>query len=268
MIGALTKRNSIFLPKNMFARYIAVFIILKLTLGYSTLNNTPSKQNYSFYKDTIDWYDSARNRKIPVAIYRPDAAHSQIAIISHGYNQNEGTPYLGYSFIAHSLASKGYFVVSIQHELPTDSLIPNTGIPQIVRRPFWDRGADNILFVINKLKLTHPDLDFNEITLIGHSNGGDMTALFPQKYPNIVAKIITLDNRRMALPRTLCPRVCSLRSSDFPADEGVLPSKKEIKKFKMQIIPFQNIKHNEMSDNANEEQRKLILDCIFTFLNN
>jgi len=30
-----------------------------------------------------------------------------------------------------------------------------------------------------------------------------MTALNPQKYPKIVHKIVTLDNRRMALPR--CP---------------------------------------------------------------
>ncbi|MBK7227195.1 MAG: hypothetical protein IPH96_17950 [Saprospiraceae bacterium] len=88
---------------------------------------------------------------------------------------------MAYTYLTEYLAAKGFFVVSIQHELATDSLLPLKGNPQIVRRPFWARGADNILFVINELKRTNPDLDFNHISLIGHSNGGDMTALFPRK---------------------------------------------------------------------------------------
>ncbi|MBK8627812.1 MAG: alpha/beta hydrolase, partial [Saprospiraceae bacterium] len=97
--------------------------------------------------------------------------------------------------------TKGFFVVSIQHELATDSLLAIDRNLQIVRRPFWGNVVQIIfLYVINELKRTNPDLDFKHITLVGHSNGGDMTALFPQKYPNIVEKIVALDNRRMALP--------------------------------------------------------------------
>lgn len=218
--------------------------------------------------DTLTLLDQTRNRKVPIAIYNPKTNHAQLVIINHGYNQNEGTPYLGYSHLANSLASKGYFVASIQHELPTDSLIPSNGIPQIVRRPFWERGADNILFVINQLKKSNPSLDFKHITLIGHSNGGDMTALFPQKYPGIVYKIITFDNRRMALPRTTKPRVYSLRSSDQPADPGVLPTEAEQRKYKMTVIKLPNTLHNNMSDNATDKQREEIRDYVITFLNN
>ncbi len=107
-----------------------------------------------------------------------------------------------YSYLAEFLASKGYFIVSIQHELSKDGLMPLSGIPQIERKPFWERGADNILFTIKKLKKTNPELDFNHITLIGHSNGEGMIALFPNKHPGIVDRIITLDNRRVPLPRT------------------------------------------------------------------
>ena len=110
-------------------------------------------------------------------------------------------------------------------------------------------------------------MDFKHITIIGHSNGGDMTALFPQKYPNIVEKIITLDNRRMALPKTKNIKICSLRSSDQPADEGVLPTDVEIKKFGIKIIKLPNTTHNEMDDNANNEQRKEIQNYIMMFLN-
>lgn len=210
--------------------------------------------------------DNARNRPIPIATYFPtrtNGNNQHLVILSHGYGQNQGGSYKRYSYLAEHLARHGFYVVSIQHELPTDSLIPAEGIPQIVRRPFWDRGADNINFVIGVLKAGKI---FHKITLIGHSNGGDMTALFPQKYPGIVQQIITLDNRRMALPRTASPKILSLRSSDQPADEGVLPTPEEQQQFGIQIIRLANTTHNEMDDSATARQRKEINRYILDFL--
>ncbi|WP_428659273.1 alpha/beta hydrolase family protein [Runella sp.] len=227
---------------------------------------------YETKSDTFNLFDQARRRSIPLAIYKPKTAKkiskTKVVIFSHGYGQNKGGDNVAYSYLTDYLASKGYFVASIQHELSTDGLLPLTGIPQVVRRPFWDRGADNILFVINDLKRTNPELDFKHITLIGHSNGGDMTALFPQKYPDIVDKIITLDNRRMALPKAKKPKVYSLRSSDQAADEGVLPTDEEMKKFGIAIIKLPNTIHNNMDDSANEAQRQEIRKYIMAFLNN
>ncbi len=252
---------------------ILCFTLFLLEL-FSSCSSNKYVQTSQFYKaesgfnlDTLKLFDQSRNRVIPIAIYSPKSEENkQIVIVSHGYGQNKGGDYLAYSYLTENLAIKGYFVVSIQHELSTDSLIPMSGIPQIVRRPFWDRGANNILFVIQSLKQSNPKLDFKHICLIGHSNGGDMTALFPQKYPNIVSKIITLDNRRMALPRTNNPKVYSLRSSDQPADKEVLPTDKEQKKFNMKIIKLPNTIHNKMDDNANETQRKEINDYVLSFL--
>jgi predicted peptidase len=250
-------------------KILYIFIIGLLT-NYSMFGKSvEDKSVIVFSLDTLKLYDQSRQREIPTAVYKPktDTTEKQkVVIFSHGYGQNKGGDYLAYSYLTEFLASKGYFVVSIQHELATDSLLPLTGNPQIVRRPFWDRGADNILFVINELKKTYPDLDYKHITLIGHSNGGDMTALFPQKYPNKVEKIITLDNRRMAFPKTKKVQVYSLRSSDQPADEGVLPTEKEIEKYKMKIVKLANTTHNEMDDNANDEQRKEIQKYIINFL--
>jgi len=220
--------------------------------------------------DTLRLYDQVRRREIPIAIYRTEhdeaSGKQRVVIFSHGYGQNRGGDYVAYSYLTDFLASKGYCVVSIQHELPTDSLLPLVGIPQVVRRPFWERGADNILFVMDELKRAHPELDTEHIALIGHSNGGDMTALFPQKYPNRVEKIITLDNRRMALPRTLTPRVYSLRSNDQPADEGVLPIGEEQKRYRMRIIALPNTGHDAMDDNADEVQGKEIRGHVLDFL--
>ena len=247
-----------------------IFTIGLLTSCSTFGKSVEDKSHYEFSLDTLKLYDQSRQREIPIAVYKPTSkvfGKQKIIIFSHGYGQNKGGDYLAYTYLTEYLAAKGFFVVSIQHELATDILLPLTGNPQIVRRPFWERGADNILFVINELKKTNPDLDFKHITLIGHSNGGDMTALFPQKYPNVVEKIITLDNRRMALPKSKKVKVYSLRSSDQPADEGVLPTEKETKKYKMKIVKLTDTTHNEMDDNANDEQRKEIQEYIVTFIN-
>ncbi len=251
-------------------KLLYIFAIGLLT-SYSTFGKSvEDKSHYEFSFDTLKLYDQSRQREIPISIYKPTSKVSvkqKIVIFSHGYGQNKGGDYLAYSYLTEFLATKGFLVVSIQHELSTDSLLPLTGNPQIVRRPCWERGADNILYVINELKKRNPDLDFKHITLIGHSNGGDMSALFPQKYPNIVEKIITLDNRRMALPKSKKVKVYTLRSSDQPADEGVLPTEKEAKKYKIKIVKLANTTHNEMDDNANDEQRKEIQKYILTFIN-
>lgn len=250
---------------------ILYLFTIGLLTSYSTFGKSvEDKSQFEFSLDTLKLYDQSRQREIPIAIYKPTSKVSRkqkIVIFSHGYGQNKGGDYLAYSYLTEFLATKGYFVVSIQHELVTDSLLPLTGNPQIIRRPFWERGADNILYVINELKRTNPDLDFKHITLVGHSMGGDMTALFPQKYPNIVEKIITLDNRRMALPKSKKVKVYSLRSNNQLTNEGVLPTEKEVKKYKMKIVKLAKTTHYEMADNANDEQRKEIQKYILTFIN-
>lgn len=243
-----------------------------MTSCLSDKKTTQKNLTFEVPLDTLVLFDQSRQRDIPIAIYRPDkdeikTKDKKIVIFSHGYYYNKSGSYLKYSYLTRFLASKGYYVVSIQHELSSDNLLPLTGNPQVLRCPFWERGADNILFVINNLKKTNPDLDFKGITLIGHSNGADITALFPQKYPDIVHKIITLDNRRMVLPKSKKLKVLSLRSSDQIADEGVLPTEKEQKMFGITIIKLPKTIHNDMDDNANTEQREEINHYILTFLN-
>lgn len=228
-----------------------------------------SNNHYDVQLDTLDLFDKSRNRKIPVAIFHPKSDkkinNQQIIIFSHGYGENKGGDNMIYSYLTESLASKGHFVISIQHELPTDDLLPMDGDLKITRKPNWERGAENILYVLNQFKTTNPELDFKHLTLIGHSNGGDMTALFATKYPKLVYRIITMDNRRMPLPRVNHPTIYTLRSKNYAADEGVLPTEQEQKKYGM-TVQLTPINHSDMDNDATTEERKIILTYIERYL--
>ena len=249
---------------------LVCFLLLSCATNKKVTIEKFNNQEFEIKSDSANWLDSSRNRLIPVAFYFPivndKISNQQLVIISHGYGENKPFANKSYSYLTEKLASKGYYVVSIQHELPTDDLLPLTGIPQVVRRSNWERGAENILFVLNELKKIKPELDFKHVNLIGHSNGGDMTVLFAHKYPKLVDKIISLDNRRMELPRTSQPKIYSLRSSDQPADEGVLPTVAEQEKFGIKIIKLPNTIHNDMNDSGNKRQKREINAYVLGFL--
>lgn len=253
-------------------RYIQTLIPFSsflFLINCSVKKNISSDKDYEVKRDTLTLFDQSRNRKIPVAYYLPKTGkkiqNQQVVIFNHGYGFNKGGDYFVYSYLTEKLASKGYFTVSIQHEQSTDQLLPTEGNLQIVRRPFWQNGSDNILFVLNELKKSNPELDYKHLTLIGHSNGGDMVALFGNQYPNLVYKIITMDNRRMFLPRTSVPKIYSLRSNDYPADEGVLPTQTEQEKYKMIIQPT-SINHSHMDNKGNDEEKKVLNEFILKYL--
>jgi predicted dienelactone hydrolase len=169
--------------------------------------------------------------------------------------------------LAEHLAGHGYFVVSIQHELPSDSLLPTTGIVRETRRSNWERGVANIHFVLKEMERQHRELDFSHVALIGHSNGGDMSVLFAHTYPTLIEELITLDDRRMPLPRVRQPRISTLRSCDQPADEGVLPTPEERSAFDIHVVDLPGVKHNDMDDDATPEQRALIDSLVLDLLN-
>jgi len=217
---------------------------------------------------TIDLYDESRERAIPLAIYSPSQKTKgcKIVVMNHGYDFNRGGAYKDYSAICRKLASENYFVISIQHELANDDLLAMDGNLYETRMPNWQKGVKNILYTIVEFKELRPDLEWNNVSLVGHSNGGDMAMLFAKDYPQYIKKSISLDHRRMPIPRTTMPRIYSLRGCDFEADKGVLPSDEEQKKYSIKVIKFDNIKHGDMDDKGSPSQHEEINKYILQFL--
>jgi len=164
--------------------------------------------------------------------------------------------------LAADLVARGYLVASIEHlERPGDPAMVNSGDLAVLRRPVWQVGADSIGFVIGEMARNGLSDPSRGALVIGHSNGGDMTMLFAKEHPEQVSVALSFDNRRMPLPRTKHPKVCSLRSSDQVADAGVLPSPAEQAALDMSIIAV-SVKHNDMWDGATADQKAAVLKAV------
>ena len=213
-------------------------------------------------------YDGGRQRPVPVAVYQPETVTGKVKVIifSHGYGQNDGNSFKSYSFLTRSLADKGYCVISIQHELPQDPPLSMEGDFMKTRMPHWENGVANILFIIQEFKKLRPGLDWNNLALMGHSNGGDMSMLFASKYPEMITKAISLDHRRMIIPRIAKPRILTLRGCDYEADKNVIPTLDEQRKYHIGVIPLAGVKHGDMDDKGSREQHERMLNPICDFL--
>src|SRR6202795_2823401 len=182
--------------------------------------------------DTLDLFDAARQRPVAVDVavrrdyeMKADAGYWKlpIAIISNG-NTVKNTEY---SFLANVLAARGYLVASIQQDLPTDPpLVTKIGLPYVGRRAVYEKGEANILFVLAQLKKLQPNADYDHLTLVGHSNGGDIAMYCAKHHPELVSKVITLDNLRVPFVLSNKLKILSFRSDDpkFKTDPGVLPT--------------------------------------------
>jgi pimeloyl-ACP methyl ester carboxylesterase len=90
---------------------------------------------------------------------------------------------------------------------------------------------------------------YNHLTLVGHSNGGDVLMYLAKQHPEIVSKVITLDNLRVPFVPHEGMKILSFRSKDpnFKADPGVLPPPGQIKASGIDIVDT-GAQHNDMSD--------------------
>jgi len=200
--------------------------------------------------ETLDLFDAARQRpvSVDVAVRRDYEMKADdgfwklpVAVISNG-NTVKNTEY---SFLANALAAKGYLVACIQQDLPSDPpLMTKIGEPYVGRLEVYEKGEANILFVLGVLKKMKPSADYDHLTLVGHSNGGDTSMYFAKHHPDIVAKVITLDNLRVPFVTSDKMKILSFRSNDpnFKTDPGVLPSATQAVKNGIDIIktPFQH----------------------------
>jgi hypothetical protein len=223
---------------------------------------------------TLNLFDAKRNRPVAVDLavrrdyeIKADAGYWKlpVAIISHG-NTVKNTEY---SFLANVFAARGYLVASIQHDLPTDApLMTKEGSLYVGRLKVYERGEANILFAIDELKKMQPNADYDHLTMVGHSNGGDISMFFAQQHPELVRRVVTLDNLRVPfVTDDKALKILSFRSHDphFQTDPGVLPTDKGAKEAGIDIVKTE-AQHTDMSDRGPDSVKESIQNSLDKFL--
>jgi alpha/beta hydrolase fold len=187
-----------------------------------------------------------------------------VAILNHGNT----VKFTEYSFLANIFAARGYLVVSIQHDLPTDApMVTKIGELYVGRLPQYQRDVANIKFAIAEMKKVQGNADYDHLTMVGHSMGADVSLYFAKMYPDQIKKVITLDNLRVPFMTDGKFKILSFRSKDpvFKADPGVVPDDEVCEKAGITVVHTE-FQHNDMRDTGPDEAKASIQGMLDKFL--
>lgn len=252
-------------------RGIAVLLSLSAVaaVGYLTVSK------WAIRHETLMFHDETRSNRpveVDIAVRRDRELQAEagmiklpVAILNHGNT----VKFTEYSFLANLFAARGYMVASIQHDLATDApLVTKVGELYVGRLPQYHRGVANIRFAIDELKKVQPNADYDHLTMIGHSNGGDISMYFAKLYPDQIKKVVTLDNLRVPFMTDGRFKIISFRSKDpvFKPDPGVIPNDEICEKAGITVVRT-SFQHNDMRDTGPDEAKASIQEMLDKMLN-
>ena len=250
------------------ALMIVVSVCAMVVAGYFTASK------WAIHHTTLVFYDLLRSDRtvaVDIAVRRDrewqamaDMITLPVAILNHGNT----VKFTEYSFLANIMAARGYMVVSIQHDLDSDEpMVTKVGEEYVGRRMQYNRGIANIMFAIDELKKVQPNADYKHLTMIGHSNGGDISMYFAKRHPDMIKKVVTLDNLRVPFVTDGKFKILSFRSEDpvFKADPGVVPDDDICAKAGITVVKT-GYQHTDMSDRGPDEVKSKIAGMLDKFL--
>jgi hypothetical protein len=248
-----------------------IIILLSLCAILTAAYFTASK--WAIRHETLTFIDTVRGRPIAVdiAVRRDKEMRANAGMITLPVvvlNHGNTVKFTEYSFLANLFAARGYMSVSIQHDLDSDApLVTKVGELYVGRLPVYERGVQNIHFAVEQLKKLQPNSDYEHLTLVGHSNGGDISMYFAKQHPDQVKKVVTLDNLRVPFLTDGRFKIISFRSKDpvFKADPGVVPDDETCEKAGITVVNT-GYQHVDMSDRGPDSVKSKIQGMLDKFL--
>jgi hypothetical protein len=249
-----------------------IAILLSLTVlvaaGYFTISK------WAIHHERITFYDASRNNRpvaVDIAIRRDKEMQANagmitlpVAILNHGNT----VKYTEYSFLANAFAARGFIVVSIQHDLPTDPpMVTKVGELYVGRQPQYLRGVANIRFAVSEMQKVQPNADYEHLTMVGHSAGADISMYFAKLHPELIKRVVTLDNLRVPFITDGRFKILSFRSKDpvFKTDPGVVPSEEICEKAGITVVRT-DFQHNDMRDTGPVNAKESIQGMLDKFI--
>jgi pimeloyl-ACP methyl ester carboxylesterase len=246
-------------------RGIAVLVSVGtlVTVAYFTISK------WAIRHETITFNDASRDNRpvqVDVAVRRDKEMQANagmiklpVAVLNHGNT----VKFTDYSFLANVFAARGYEVISIQHDLPTDPpMVTKIGEPFVGRLTQIQRGVANIKFAVAQMREVQPNADYDHLTVVGHSMGGDITMYFAKQYPDEIKKVVTLDNLRVPFMTDGKFKILSFRSKDpqFKTDPGVIPDPALCEKAGITVVQT-GFQHNDMRDTGPDTAKSTTRTC-------
>jgi hypothetical protein len=260
--GALSRIN--------MKRGIAILVSLTalVAVGYFTISK------WAIHHETITFYDASRDNRpvaVDIAVRRDKEMQANagmitlpVAILNHGNT----VKFTEYSFLANAFAARGFIAISIQHDLPTDPpMVTKVGELYVGRQPQYLRGVANIRFAVAEMQKVQPNADYDHLTVVGHSAGADISMYFAKLHPELVKKVVTLDNLRVPFVTNGRFKILSFRSKDpaFKTDPGVIPPEEVREKSGIEVVQT-SFQHNDMRDTGPDEAKASIQGMLDKFL--
>jgi hypothetical protein len=251
-------------------RGIAVLLSLTVlaTLGYFTVSK------WAIRHETLTFHDATRDNRtvaVDIAVRRDKELQANagmitlpVAVLNHGHT----VKFTEYSFLANLFAARGYMAISIQHDLPTDPpMVTKIGELYVGRQPQYLRGVANILFAVEEMQKVQPNADYEHLTVVGHSAGADISMYFAKLHPELVKKVVTLDNLRVPFITDGRFKILSFRSKDpvFKTDPGVIPSADVCEKTGITVVQT-GFQHNDMRDTGPDAAKESIQNMLDQFI--
>jgi len=251
-------------------RGIAILVSLTalVAVGYFTISK------WAIRHETITFYDASRNNRpvaVDVAVRRDKEMQANagmitlpVAILNHGNT----VKFTEYSFLANAFAARGYIAVSIQHDLPTDPpMVTKVGELYVGRQPQYLRGVANIRFAVAEMQKVQPNADYDHLTIVGHSAGADISMYFAKLHPELVKRVVTLDNLRVPFITDGRFKILSFRSKDpvFKTDPGVVPSEEICEQAGITVVRT-DFQHNDMRDTGPDTAKESIQGMLDKFI--
>jgi pimeloyl-ACP methyl ester carboxylesterase len=251
-------------------RGIAILLSLTVlvTVGYFTISK------WAIRHETLTFYDVSRNNRpvqVDVAVRRDKEMQANagmitlpVAILNHGNT----VKFTEYSFLANVFAARGYISISIQHDLPTDPpMVTKIGELYVGRQPQYLRGVANIRFAVAEMEKVQPNADYDHLTIVGHSAGADISMYFAKLHPELVKKVVTLDNLRVPFITDGRFKILTFRSKDpqFKTDPGVIPTEEMCEKAGITVVRT-DFQHNDMRDTGPDTAKESIQGMLDKFI--